>query len=198
MPLRLSMPEIDASIDMPEFAAPAKGCRGIPAFFEFETEEPMAAVSKVSAESFGIALVSSGRLALGEPTFEAQAGLSRTHESGKSRVIEARIPELEWPARQDPILTDSVRRLLKALGAIVVSRALQVGFPLHRTIVSVFEDPIEQERKAILRLACSASASQALAFWDSLEPDLQGWLKTLSENDRTTFITKLGLRVHWR
>ena len=198
MPLRLSMPEIDASTDTPELAASTKGSREIPVFFEFEADEPMAAVSKVGAESFGIVLVSSRQLALVEPTFEGQTWLPRAHESGKSRVIEAGIPELEWPARQAPILTDSVCRLLRALRAIVVSRALQVGFPLHRTVVSIFEDTIEQERKAVLRLTCSASASQALAFWDSLEPDLQGWLDTLSENDRITFITKLGLRVHWR
>ncbi|MBE9501118.1 MAG: hypothetical protein KAX23_03730 [Dehalococcoidia bacterium] len=136
-------------------------------------------------------------LRLEEPTFEDQPQLCRVPQNGKSRTIEISVPELGGLTKADPILTNRVRRLLTVLWAIVVSRALQVGFPLVMTTVSTFEDPTEQERKAVLRLTCNASAVQAIAFWDSLEPDLQDWLATLSEADRATFITKLSLRVHW-
>ena len=135
---------------------------------------------------------------LGEPTFDDQSQSGHVPKDGKSRIIEIRIPKLDGLTRADPILTDRVRRLVRVLWAIVVSRALQVGFPLLTTTVSIFEDPTEQERKAVLRLTCNASAAQAIAFWDSLEPDLQDWLATLSEPDRTTFITKMSLRVYWR
>jgi len=135
-------------------------------------------------------------LRLEEPTLEDQLSLPK---DGKSKIAGTSVfPKLEGFTRADPVLTDRVRRLIRVLWAIVVSRALQVGFPLVRTTVSVFEDPTEQARKPVLRLFCKATAVQAIAFWDSLEPDLQGWLATLSEADRTTFITKISLRVHWR
>jgi len=122
----------------------------------------------------------------------------RVYANGKTRLTKKFTPRLEWPSLVDPALTNTVRRLLGILWAIVVSRALHTSFPLRRTVVSIFEDPTEPDRKAVLRLSSDASVTQSLAFWNSLEPDLQGWLKTLSKNDRLTFITKLALRVHWR
>lgn len=197
MPLTLSKPVIDdASIDMPELIAPAKDGRRIQTFPQFETEGPTAIASKIGAQSLGSRQVLPELSILGESTLGEQSPLSGKHDSGRIRVVG--VPKLEWPSGQDPILTDIVRRLLRTLYVIVVSRALQVGFPLRGTIVSVFQDPTEQERKAVLRLACNANVTQALAFWDSLETDLQSWLERLSEYERTTFITKLGLRVHWR
>jgi len=159
-----------------------------------EIGETLTHATRISEEfrSFGLPV-----LRLEEPTSEDQPQLWRVPKNGKSRTIEISVPELGGLTKADPILTDRVRRLVKVLWAIVVSRALQVGFPLVRTTVSIFEDPTEQERKAVLRLICNASAVQAIAFWDSLEPDLQDWLATLSETDRQTFITKLSLRVHW-
>lgn len=198
MPLRLSWPQIGAVTNIAELTAPARGGLRIAAFFESETAKLALVSSRMDVESQGIERMPSARLTLAEPMRENQAWLSEVNGNGKTKVVERGIPKLEWPARQDPTLTSAVRRLLTPLWAIVVSRALQVGFPVHKTVVSIFEDPTEQERKAVLRLASSASVSQALAFWDSLEPDLQNWLATLSENDRTTFITKLGLRIHWR
>lgn len=198
MPLGLSTPGIDVGTEVSEPAAPAEIAEEMRLFFEFEGEERMAAATQVGTEYLGGSTLPSERLTFAGPTFEGQAWLSHMEESSKSRVIETAIPKLEGLAAQDPALTDAVRRLLRGLWAIVVSRALQVGFPTQRTIVSVFEDPTEQERKAVLRLACNANAAQALAFWDSLESDLRSWLDTLSANERTTFITRMGLRVHWR
>ena len=198
MPLKLSKPETDSSIDMLDLAGTSKEGPIMPALPGFQGEGPTAVVSKVGDLYIEGESSLSGRLTLGHAAFRDESPLSHEYESGRNKIIEMGIPKLGWPAGQDPVLTDSVRGLLRVLWAIVVSRALQVGFPLRQAVVSVFEDPTEQERKAILRLACNANVTQALAFWDSLEPDLQSWLETLRENDRITFITRMGLRVHWR
>ncbi|MDP2726107.1 MAG: hypothetical protein Q8P59_01055 [Dehalococcoidia bacterium] len=187
--------ETNASVSMPGPRAPAKGALVIPALLEFEAEESMATVNRVQPESLDSEFMPSGHVELEQPSFQDQEWLFRTHENGMVKIV---IPRMEWPTKHDPILTDLVRKLLTTLWAIVVSRALQAHFPLAQTTVSVFHDPTEQESKAILRLTCTASGAQAIAFWDSLEPDLHGWLQTLKENDRTTFISKLGLRVHWQ
>lgn len=118
-----------------------------------------------------------------------------SHTALATEII--RLPGLEWPAKTHPILTNSVRTLLETLWAIVVSRATQLRFPLEKTVVSIFTDPNERESKAILRLTCNTNITQAMAFWDSLEPDLQDWLKHLTERERIIFITKISLRVYW-
>lgn len=111
------------------------------------------------------------------------------------RII--RVPSLEWPVKSHPVLTSQVRRLLSTLWAIVVSRSSQLRFPILNTTVTIFTDPDERESKALLRLTSDTNITQALAFWDSLEPDLQDWVKTLTEHERTTFISKISLRVYW-
>lgn len=196
MSVSLSSTIIDTNIDVPLWPVSAKKGSEISVFFESGTEVPMTTVSKAGKESLGIEPILPIQVTLSEPSFEDKVFLYSSHENDKSKIIF--VPKLEGLDRQDHILTHSVRKLLRALYAIVISRALQVGIPIYRTIISVFEDPTEQYRKAILRLSCEANAVQALAFWDSLEPDLKNWVDTLSENDRTTYITKLGLRIHWR
>lgn len=191
----------DGSIDMAKWAALAKGGRGLRPSLVLEAEKLTVPFSSPSPESLGAVPPSSRWSAVLTAESEAQTWTAEARAMGKNRrtsAPELGIPDLEWPARQDPSLTATVRHLLNDLWAIVVSRALQTGFRLDRTTVSVFEDPTEHEHKAVLRLTCSANASQTLAFWDSLEPDLQNWLQTLAQSDRTTFITKIGLRVHWR
>ncbi len=192
MPITLSMLEPDASLESVENRTSIKLLNKKPV--RGEIGETLANYTHISEEfrSFGPSV-----LRLEEQTSESQSQLGRVPKGDKSRIIEIGVPKLEGLTKADPVLTDRVRRLVKVLWTIVVSRALQVGFPLVRTTVSTFEDPTEQECKAVLRLTCNASALQAIAFWDSLEPDLQDWLAKLSEADRATFITKLSLRVHW-
>jgi hypothetical protein len=136
--------------------------------------------------------------AWGEPKFTYEMASSEQAESTGRAVTEVYIPRLEWSVKSHPVLTHQVRALLQTLWAIVVSRALQLRFPICKTIVSVFTDPTEEETRAVLRLTCDANVTQALAFWDSLEPDLQDWLKTLSESERTIFLTRIALRVYWQ
>lgn len=198
MPVALSTPGSDASMDAPKLAAQVKRDSETLRFFELlgETTTKVAAITPKALE---VEQTLSGHLASGGPLLQDQVSSAGTRAEGKGKVIGKHIPKLEGlDDRHDLILTNSVRKLLRTLWAIVVSRALQINFPLSKTAVSIFEDPTERERKAVLRLVCKANASQALAFWDSLETDLQDWVKMLTENDRTTFITKLGLRVHWQ
>ena len=139
----------------------------------------------------------SGRLVFGDRCYEEQGPRLISLVNGDRGRSKVTLPRLEGLGIQDPILTDSVRKLLRVLWSIVVSRALQGSFPLHSTAVAIFEDPSEDERKALLRVVCRASAAQAIAFWDSLDLDLQAWLRRLNDRDRTTFLTTISLRVHW-
>jgi len=108
------------------------------------------------------------------------------------------IPTIDWKSLQDPVFTNVVRTLLQRVWAIIISKALRTRFPLDATFVSQFEDPVAEERKAVLNVHCNATAIQAFAFWKSLEEDFQNFLTTLRGNDRETFRRKLDLRIHWR
>lgn len=191
MPLRFPEQECDASIYLIEPGTSPIAVKE--ALLSFKTRETILYTMPAGGEPVSF----NQPVHRPELSFEVPTQLYNTLQSGKSRVIETSIPKLEWLTGADPTLTSSVGHLLRVLWAIVASRAIQVGFPLRRTVVSVFADPTEGERKVVLRLFCNTNAVQALAFWDSLEADLQGWLATLNEYDRTTFITKVGLRVHW-
>ncbi len=129
--------------------------------------------------------------------YSASKDLTPKQENMGERIIELRIPRLEWLTKTHPMLTNQVRNLLETLWTIVVSRATQFHFPLQRTAISVFKDPTVGESKAVLRLTCQASLSQALEFWDSLEYDFRDWLNNLTAHQRTLFITKIQMRVYW-
>lgn len=135
------------------------------------------------------------RFGVAEPEISVGTLESPQETSGEIKVF--RITQLRFPAVAYPVFTDQVCRLLDNLWAIVVSRAAQLQFPISKTVVSAFTDPTENESKAILSVTCQANISQALAFWNSLEPDLQNWLKSLSAKDKATFLSKILLSVYW-
>jgi len=128
---------------------------------------------------------------------EIAIGTLESPQETRGEVGVLRISPLKFPAVAHPVFTDQVQRLLENLWAIVVSRAAQLKFPIRSTIASSFTDPTEDESKAVLALTCQANISQALAFWNSLEPDLQDWLKRLNASDKATFLSKISLRVYW-
>jgi len=107
-------------------------------------------------------------------------------------------PPLEGLDIHSPILTSTVRGLLHILWVIVVSKAMQVQFPIYKTTVAVFNDPSEDWHQALLRVFTEANAAQVTAFWDSLEGDLQDWVSTLSEHQKLVFLNQVSLRIHWR
>lgn len=135
-------------------------------------------------------------------TFDTQSSIIQTnlyqyHLKGQSNIKPYHIPDLTWPTKDHPFLTNRIRELVQILWSIVVSRSIQVKFRLVKTSVAVIKDPTDDNSKAVLQLKCIANVSQALAFWDSLETDLQNWLNKLNNTQRDTFLTKISLRIYW-
>jgi hypothetical protein len=108
------------------------------------------------------------------------------------------IPPLENINLHHPALTSKVRSLLRNFWAIVVSKALQSAFPITRTAIAVFSDPAEDRQQVVLRVFAEANATQAVAFWESLESNIQEWILGLDNSSRLTFLRKISLRIHWR
>lgn len=160
-----------------------------------EPMEPMSSPTIVSYKVGQLHMPFREMFGIAESEISVETLESPQETSGEIKA--SRIPQLRFPAVAHPVFTDQVCRLLDNLWAIVVSRAAQLQFPISNTVASAFTDPTNNESKAILSLTCQANISQALAFWDSLEPDLQNWLKSLSAKDKATFLSKISLSVYW-
>ncbi len=129
------------------------------------------------------------------PTFKPFLERGMQGERPKASIP---IPPLDGLDIHSPILTSTIRDLLHILWAIVVSKAMQVQFPIYKTTVAVFNDPSEGWHQALLRVFTEANAAQVTAFWDSLEGDLQDWVSTLIEHQKFVFLNQVSLRIHWR
>lgn len=116
----------------------------------------------------------------------------------EKKRISTVIPPLEGLDVDRPALTLNVRNLLRNFWAIIVSEALQASFPVRKTAVAVFDDRAEDRRQVVLRIFTEASASQAVAFWEGLENDIQDWLTGLDDRNRLIFLRDISLRVHWQ
>ena len=108
------------------------------------------------------------------------------------------IPTLEGLDSHNPVLTDRIRVLLIKFWAIVMSQALQSVFPIDKAFVEVFVDPNEDRKKISIKLFTEATASQSIAFWDGLEDDIQGWVKSLDNYSQILFLRDISLRIHWK
>ncbi len=108
------------------------------------------------------------------------------------------LPEVEGVSMHSPMLTDKVRHLLHTFWAIVASKALQASFPIRKATIGTFRDPAENRQQVVLRLLTEVTATQAMAFWESLESDIQEWLSEQSESDRLTFLRYISMRIHWK
>jgi hypothetical protein len=175
---------------------------GLPAFVESATDRH-SGIDHVS--TFRLAEVddSRGAIPIDLELFESEAQIPINRVSfADKRPQETRhivgIPNLKWQTPTDPALSDVVRKLVQKVWAVVVSKALHSRFPLEASLITVFEDPVSEDRKPVLRIYCNANAAQAIAFWKSLEENFQNLLQTLKGNDRETFLRKLDLTIHWR
>ena len=101
-----------------------------------------------------------------------------------------------FPANNRPAFTQSVRRLLPQLWAIVLSKALQSGIKAAGAI-DAETDRDSGALTAILRVYLDANAAQALAFWNGLDSDLEGWMARLNTANRLVAQRDVSLRVHW-
>jgi len=116
------------------------------------------------------------------------------------RRRKAQVTGLKWAAaaRNHSSFTSRVRDMAIRLHAVVASRALQTGISILASQLDFEQDPDEETVTPILRVMLDASPAQALAFWDSLDTDLDRWLQHLDPPGRTVLETVLGLRIHWR
>ena len=108
------------------------------------------------------------------------------------------IPELRGLNIHSPTFTSNIRDILLTFRAVVISKALQNSFPVRETTIAVINDPSEERKQVVLRLFTEAKASQAVAFWESLENDIQHWLNGLDERNRLIFLRDISLRIHWQ
>jgi hypothetical protein len=116
--------------------------------------------------------------------------------SNKTR--EVFIPDLKGISSSNPQITPIIRDLIRTFWAIVLSKAFQSSFPIEKTEVATFKDPSEERIQVVLRLYTQANASQSVAFWDSLEKDIQEWLPSLPERKKLIFTRDISLRIHWK
>ena len=104
--------------------------------------------------------------------------------------------ELDSLVRNHPALTDTIRRIIKLLWTSVLSKALQSNLVADGA-VDVEEFKEEEGSQVVLRVYLEASASQALAFWDGLEVDLDRLMNHLDKRSKQVLVSDIGLRIHW-
>lgn len=137
--------------------------------------------------------------------FLSESGIARPYmtsffvptEAPKRRTYVV-VPELEGISMHSSALTSKARDLLHTFWAIVASKALQGSFTVKKATIGIFRDPTEDRQQVVLRLFVEASATQVVAFWDSLESDIKEWLAELHESDRLTFLKDISMRIHWQ
>ncbi len=134
-------------------------------------------LSKIEAEAF-----MSGRAA----TDAVPAG---------SVPLASRIDESDLESRS--LLTTSIRRLAPVMHAIIASKASRTGLEIMQAYFDVDRDEDENTRQLVVIVRVNANASQALAFWASLDYELDRWLVELPPNERQTITNRLGLRFAW-
>ena len=110
---------------------------------------------------------------------------------------ELRVPGFRRPTQVWNRVTLQAKESVVALRAIVVSKALQTGFPIGSTCVDIESDADERTTHTVLRVYTGATAPQALAFWNSLGGDLDLWLSSLSGVRQETARDRVGIRFHW-
>ncbi len=119
--------------------------------------------------------------------------------SSAERVQETFIPRLLPLSKHHHRLTFEVARLVEPFWTIVLSKALQQGFPIPQSgKVDVEEDPEEGAGQVVIRVYTSASPVQTFAFWDSLSTDISRWVRTLTPKERETVLKDIALRFHWQ
>lgn len=95
------------------------------------------------------------------------------------------------------LLTSAVRSLAPILHAIVVSKAYRTGLRILEAYYDVDRDPEEDSRELVMIVRLDSNAAQALAFWASLDYELDRWIAQLSDAQREIVLHRIGLRFVW-
>ena len=111
------------------------------------------------------------------------------------RPVRSQIAERDLEARA--LLTTAVRRLAPILHAIIASKASRAGLKIREAYFDVDRDDEEDSRQLTMIVRVDANAAQALAFWNSLDYELDRWLAQLSKGEQEVLTNRLGLRFVW-
>lgn len=125
-------------------------------------------------------------------------GLSFTTLTKREEERTDVIPKLEGINANNPAITSTVRNLLRDFWAIVVSKAMQTSLPIDKTSIAVFNDLDEDRTQVVLRVLTGARASQAVAFWEGLDREINEWVSQLNDRNRLIFMRDISLRIHWK
>lgn len=140
--------------------------------------------------------------ALATQDLYAAAAVESSDTGTLSRVVSRSLPSYDavpstWLGRYRHLRTARINRLLRSLRAIIVSKASQSGLAIYRPVIDVEADPEEGTSQIVLRVYADASPAQTLAFWDSLDIEMDRWLTRLDHNDVQAMLQDIGLRFHW-
>jgi hypothetical protein len=107
-------------------------------------------------------------------------------------------PEIEVPQAAKSAFTSELRRMVPILRAIVLSKSAQAQVPIERIRLDLEHDEEENSDQLVLVMHTSVTGVQALAFWNSLDVELDRWLMSIPERDRDMVTNRVGLRFAWR
>jgi hypothetical protein len=131
-----------------------------------------------------------------------EIGVTLTGESITPREWvsnELSLPKLDdSAARGKPWYTKTVEQVVNIMWAIIVSRAMADHFPIDEARVIETRLPeSRQSRVAVAIFAKQATAAQTIAFWNSLEPNFQRWMRFASPTTVRDFLTKVSPHFYW-
>jgi hypothetical protein len=105
------------------------------------------------------------------------------------------------PLRRRPkhhaALTDKRLGIVERLWSIVLSRAHQSGLAVSGEIGVEESVAEEKANQVVLAVHVDGNARQALAFWKSLDVDMDRWLARLPAYDQRLLLNNIGLRFSW-
>jgi hypothetical protein len=110
-------------------------------------------------------------------------------------AVVSHIEETDVEARA--LLTSAVKRLAPTLHAIIASKAARAAFPIEQAYFDVDDDDDDESRQLVVVVRARANAPQTLAFWSSLDYELDHWLVELNPADQEIVTNRLGLRFVW-
>lgn len=103
----------------------------------------------------------------------------------------------EGDTASQAVLTAPVKRLAPIMHAIIASKASRTGLRINQPYFDVDRDDEENTRQLVVIFPVIANGAQALAFWNSLDYEMDRWLAQLTLQDRDIVTTRLGLRFVW-
>lgn len=103
----------------------------------------------------------------------------------------------ERDPRSQALLTEPVRALAPILHSIIASKAARAALPIRGVYFGVESDEEEDSRQLVVIFEINANAAQTLAFWSSLDYEVDHWIEQLNPSEQEIVTNRLGLRFTW-